>query len=374
MKNTTKYTAALAAFGVAASLIAIAPAANAEPVADGYVVVGSDTLQDVLNGLANGTNITGANVRSTGSGIVLSSFDAVGGTPNIQAKPGGPVFGRPNGSGDGVKALSRSIDGNPYDSGTPGDIGPVQIVGQVDVARSSSGATQNANGGLLYIPFGRDGLSYAHNSTNPAFDNIDQATLKGIFQGTVTTIGGTPVVPVIPQAGSGTYKDFLSKIGVTESEVQAQVTAGVVKVGQEHDTRALQNGQPMPANSVTPMSAAQWVAQNTGAGVDRRGTGFKIGSPVVGVSAVTGTGTEMAPNPDFYSNSTWGRNTFIVVETARVTPGDAKYDAKLANLVSSGATKLANNSAVQTNAGAVKQKYGFLAPSTTNAFRVNLSS
>jgi len=374
VKNTTKYTAALAAFGVAASLIAIAPAAHAEPVADGYVVVGSDTLQDVLNGLANGSNVTGVTVRSTGAGVPLSSFDAVGGTPNIQTKPGGPVFGRPNGSGDGVKALSRSIDGNPYDSGTPGDIGAVKIVGQVDIARSSSGATQNANGGLLYIPFGRDGLSYAHNSTNPAFDSIDQATLKGIFQGTVTTVGGTPVVPVIPQAGSGTYKDFLSKIGVTENEVQAQVTAGVVKVGQEHDTRALQNGQPMPANAVTAMSAAQWVAQNTGAGVDRRGVGFKIGSPVAGVPAVIGEGATMAPNPDYYANATWGRNTYIAVENARVTPGDAKYDAKLANLVSSASGKLSDHVLAPNRAGGLKAKYGFLAPSTTNAFRVNLSS
>ncbi|MGK0741363.1 substrate-binding domain-containing protein [Leucobacter sp. Z1108] len=371
MKNSKKYIAAAAAFGVAATLVAIAPAAHAEPVADGYVVVGSDTLQDVLNGLVNGTNITGTNVRINGSSVALSSFDAIGGAANIQTKPYGPVFGRPNGSGDGVKALSRSIDGASFDSATPGDIGAVVITGQVDMARSSSGGTQNANGGLLYVPFGRDGLSYAHNSTNVAFDNIDQATLKGIFEGTITTINGSPVVPVIPQAGSGTRKDFISKIGSTEAAVQGQVNAGVVKVGQEHDTRALQDGSPMPANSVTAMSAAQWVAQNTGAGQDRRGAGFKIGSPIAGVPAVTGEGAAMVPNAAFYADSTWGRNTFVIVENARVTPGDAKYDPKLANLVSSG--KLANHTALPTSAGAVKQKYGFLAPSTTTAFRVNLS-
>lgn len=106
-----KFVAAGAALGLAATLIATAAAA-AEPVANGPVVFGSDTLQDVLNALANGTNTSGAIVRSTASGEFAASFDATGST-NIQTKSGGAWFGRPNGSGDGVKALSRSIDGQP---------------------------------------------------------------------------------------------------------------------------------------------------------------------------------------------------------------------------------------------------------------------
>ena len=363
MKNTQKYIAAAAAFGVAATLVATVPtAANAEAVADGYVVVGSDTLQDVLKGLANGTSVTGANVRVSGQGTPLTSFDAIG-TVNLQAKPYGNTFGRPNGSGDGRKALSRSIDGAPFDSATPGDIGPVVITGQVDIARSSSAGTSNANGTLLQIPFGRDGLSYAHNSTNPAFDHITAADLKGIFEGTITTIGGEPVRPEIPQAGSGTRSDFISKIGSTEAAIAAQVTAGVVKTGQEHDTTALQGGAPMPANSITPMSAAQWVAQNTGAGTDRRGAGFKIGSPIAGVSPVTGSGASMVPNSAFYTNGTWGRDTYIVVEAARVTVGESNYDAKLASLV--GSAQLANRGTLPASAGAVKVKYGFLPATAT---------
>lgn len=369
MKNKNKYIAAAAAFGVAATLIAASPA-NAEPVANGYVVVGSDTLQDVMNGLANGTRISGANVRVSGSGVSLASFDAVGDTPNIHTKAYGNTFGRPNGSGDGVKALSRSIDGAAFDSGTPGDIGAVVISDQVDMARSSSGGTVNANGALLYVPFGRDGLSYAFNGDPAVFANLDGATLKGIFEGTLTNIGGTPVVGVIPQAGSGTRKDFLSKIGSNETALGEAVTAGTVKVGQEHDTRALQNGDPMPANTVTPMSAAQWVAQNTGAGTDRRGAGFEIGSPIAGVPAVTGSGTSMTPNKDFYDNGTWGRDTYVIVENERVTVGQSKYDAKLAALVSNG--QLANRGTLPNTVGAVKVKYGFLAATATTPFRVAL--
>ncbi len=368
--NRKKFIATAAAIGVAASLLSVASPANAEPVSNSYVAVGSDTLQDVLNALANGTNVSGAAVRSTASGSFFGSFDATGST-SIVTKSSGPRFGRPNGSGDGVKALSRSIDGLPYTSATPGGPANATITGQVDIARSSSGATANANGALLYIPFGRDGLSYAHSGgSNTAFDFIDGPTLKGIFECTITTVGGVTVVPVIPQAGSGTRKDFISKIGTSEGAL-----GGCVVVGQEHDTTTLANGTAFPANAVTAMSAAQWVAQSTGAGIDRRGAGVKIGSPVNGVPATTGTGSSTAPNPDFYANTTWGRDTYLVVENARVTVGNAKYDANLANLVGTASSKLGNTqSSLPSQAGSVKKKFGFLAPVTTVPFRAALSS
>lgn len=373
--NNKKFIAAGAAIGLAATLLVTVPAANAEPVSSSLAVVGSDTLQDVLNALANGTGISGSTVRSFGGDSAIGSFDATG-SQIIQTKPNGVRFGRPNGSSDGVKALSRSIDGLPYTSTTPGAPANVTITGQVDIARSSSGGTVNAAGQLLYIPFGRDALSYAHSGgANAAFDNIDQATLKGIFECTVTTVGGVTVVPVIPQAGSGTRKDFIAKIGATEASVLEVSEGGCVVVGQEHDTNSIASGAAFPANAVTPMSAAQWVAQNTGAGIDRRGAGVKIGSPVAGTPAVTGTGASMVPNAAFYSNPTWGRDTYIVVENARVTPGDPKFDAKLADVVGNASTKLGNTqSTLPGQAGSVKKKFGFLAPSTTTPFRVALSS
>lgn len=364
--NKKKFIAMAATTGVALSVMTFAAPAYAEPVSNSYAVVGSDTLQDVLNALANGTAITGASVRSTAGSANIGSFDATG-SATIQTKSGGVRFGRPNGSGDGVKALSRSIDGQPF---TTGGV-TATITDQVDIARSSSGATVNASGALLYIPFGRDGLSYAHSGgANAAFDFIDQATLRGLFECTITTVGGVTATPVIPQAGSGTRKDFISKIGTTEGAL-----GGCVKVGQEHDTKNLADGSAFPANAVTAMSAAQWVAQNTGAGIDRRGAGVKIGSPITGVPAVTGTGAAMVPNKPFYDNGTWGRDTYLVVENARVTAGDPKYDANLANLVSNANTKLGNTASIAPNqAGSVKKKFGFLAPSTTTPFRVALSA
>ena len=101
-----KVVALCAAFGVAVTGAAIAVPAVAEPVSNSYAIVGSDTLEDVVNGLVNGTNISGASVRSTVGGSTLGSFDATG-NPCIITKPNGIRFGRPNGSGDGVKALSQ---------------------------------------------------------------------------------------------------------------------------------------------------------------------------------------------------------------------------------------------------------------------------
>lgn len=360
--NKRKFIAAGAAVGLAATLFAVAPAANAEPVSN-YAVVGSDTLQDVLNALANGTTISGGSVRSTAGDSPVGSFDATG-SAVIQTKVNGPRFVRPNGSGSGVSALSRSIDGAAYQ----GTI----ITSQVDVARSSSGAGSLANptGPLVYIPFGRDALSYAHSGgANAAFDSISQTALKSLFECTATTIGGVTAVPVIPQPGSGTRADFMSKIGVTDATL-----GDCVVVGQEHDTSKLFDGSAFPANGVTAMSAAQWVAQNTGAGIDRRGAGVKIGSPIAGVPAVTGTGTSMAPNAAFYADTTWGRDTYIVVENARITAGNAAFDAKLANLVSNQGPKLGNHGSLSSQAGAVKKKFGFLAPSTTVPTRANLRS
>lgn len=356
--------AAATAFGVVASLVATAPAAFAEPVSPGYVAVGSDTLQDVMNALANGTSVTGSSVRSTANGQTFGNFDAIEahfGTANtvkIQVKAGGPKITRPNGSSDGKTALSRSIDGAAYKGDT--------ITGQIDIARSSSKGTENASGALWTVPFGRDALTYAYklDTANSAWENIDKATLTSIFNCTTTTLGGVAVTPVVPQAGSGTRKDFIAILGLTETTLVTVSEGGCVKEGQEHDSSTLLSGELMP------MSAAQWVAQNTGAGVDRRGAGVVVGSPVPGTTAVTGTGSSMVPNATFYADSTWGRDTVLLVEYARVNSGDPKYDARLADLVSTGSQKLGNITGTLPNtAMAVKKKFGFLAPTTTTGFR-----
>lgn len=373
----SKKTVAIAAtIGAAISGIALVPA-NAEPVSNSYVIVGSDTLEDVVSAIVNGTNISGSSVRATTGGNTLGSFDATG-TPYIITKPNGVRFGRPNGSGDGVKALSRSIDGAAYTSGTTGGPTSVVISGQVDIARSSSSGTSNASGELLYIPFGRDAIAYAYGATDgttPLATNLDSLTVAqlsslytcgGSTTATSQTFGGQTVTAYLPQAGSGTRKDFLSKISLSESAVAAALATGCVRTGQEHDASTL------ATNSIMPMSASRWIAMSNGASFKKQsaiasiaGVATTAGTPV---AAVDGTAGALEPNASYYANSTWGRDTYIVVEYARVNSADAAYDANLANVVDPTNTKSLtyNGASVMANTTlAVKKKFGFLAPSVS---------
>jgi ABC-type phosphate transport system substrate-binding protein len=363
-----KAIALCATVGVTLSGIALATPANAEPVSNSYSIVGSDTLEDVVSALANGTNISGSTVRSTVNLTSIGSFDATG-SSYITTKSGGVRFGRPNGSGDGVKALSRSIDGAAYTSGTPGSPTGVVITGQVDIARSSSAGTANANGELMYVPFGRDAIAYAYNGTAADISSLSGSEMKSLYECSVTTVNGVTVTPIIPQNGSGTRKDWLAKIGSSETAMRTVAEGGCVVEGQEHDATTL------TTNSVMPMAVSRWIAMNTGASYDKRGTGT-LGSMVAGTSPVTGTGSAMVPNPTYYADTTWGRDTYLVVEYARVSLGNAKYDANLAKLIDpTQATALTNTSAVATRAGAVKKKYGFLAPTSgVVAYRVAKTS
>ncbi len=361
-----KAIALCATVGVAISGIALATPANAEPVSNSYSIVGSDTLEDVVNALANGTLITGSNVRTTVNLSTIGSFDATG-SPYITTKSAGIRFGRPNGSGDGVKALSRSIDGGQYTSGTAGSPTNVTLTGQVDIARSSSAGALNAAGELMYVPFGRDAIAYAYKGVATGIDAISKSQMKSLYECSAGfQIGGVTVTPIIPQAGSGTRKDFLSKIGSDETLMKTVAEGGCVVEGQEHDATTL------TAESVMPMAVSRWIAMNTGASYDKRGTGT-LGSLVAGQSPVIGTGTTMAPNPAYYSDATWGRDTYLVVEYARVNSQDAKYDANLAKLLDPTLATALTNSQTTTpaKAGSVKKKFGFLAPTAgVVAYRV----
>jgi len=360
--NTKKALALYATVGVAISGLVIVSPANAEPVSNSYSIVGSDTLEDVVSALANGSSLSGAAVRTTAAGATIGSFDATG-TPYITTKPNGIRFGRPNGSGDGRTALLRSIDGLPYTSGTPG-APAVAIPGQVDIARSSGSGTVDAAGSLIQVPFGRDAIAYAYDSgsTSTAIDEMTTATMQSLYTCSVTTIGGATVTPMIPQAGSGTRKDFMAKIGVTDATLGACVV-----IGQEHDASNL------GTNTVMPMSVSRWVAMNTGASFPKKKATTVLGSLVAATTPVTGTGTAMVPNPTYYADSLWGRDTYLVVAYARVDPSSSSYDSKLAALLDpTKSTSLTNSqTTLAGKAGSLKKKFGILAPSTTTAVRIS---
>ncbi len=420
MFNPKKIVASVAALGCAFAAFSTGAAVQAEPVSNSYSIVGSDTLEDVVNAIVNGTAITGATVRVTQNGATLGSFDATG-TPYVITKPGGVRFSRPNGSGEGFNALSSSMyegataANNFFTSATyqgvgavnatgnssmPAGLKNVNVFGQVDIARSSSGDPKTttrtgteADATIVRVPFARDAIALAFTPSlatavcnagqdgdagTPCVPYLTEAQLKSLFESTdaspFVTIGTTnvPAKGIIPQAGSGTRKDFLIKIasststGTESAALTAAVTAGRVAVGQEHDA----TNAAMTGDAVMPMSASRWIAMQNGASFDKSGTAV-IGSvytaTTLGASPVSGTAPALSPSTTYYADATWGRNVYLFVERARIESGNAKYDENLAALLAPANNKLSNTEITgASKVGKVKLLFGFLAPSSTS--------
>ena len=370
--NVTKFTSIGVAAAMLAAGIALAAPASADPVAPGLVAVGSDTLQDSMNALANGTNITGSSVRVSAGGVYLGNFDAFG-SDKIQTKPSSVFFGRPGGSGAGVNALIASIKGTTYNNGVSTSASP--ITGQVDIARSSSSAGANANaaGVLAYVPFARDAVAYAYNPADATaatvLASLTTAQLTSIYSAsTSTTIGGVTIKPRLPQSNSGTRKFFLSAISVSTVGTAVPTSDNAATGPAENDATVL------GSNEIMPFSVASWIAQSNGAAPSTIGaTGVKIGTPT-GTAPFTGTAPALVASSAYYANTTWGRDTYLVVEYARIDPSNAKYDPLLAKVVDpTVGTSLTSYGTFKTTPGAVKSKFGFQAPSSSAVIRAYAS-
>lgn len=290
----TVATTSLAVAAVGAGVLGLAAPASADPVSGfrTYAGVGSDTTQDVTNALAG--DITGV----TGVTKLIGSYDAFNTNATIQTKAGGNSFPRPAGSGAGVQALSYSLTGKPYQG--------VDITGQVDFARSSSGPSGTGTD-LTYVPFARDAVTYAYRGAAGTVGKLTTAQLKTIFSAnTLTTINGVKIRGVLPQSASGTRKFFLSAIGVTT------IGTSVLQTSSPENNGSIFTG----ANQVAPFSAAQWVAQKNGVVADTTGTaslGAPNGKPAVGVNATT---NKLAPVASFYNAAPFGRYVYNVIPTS----------------------------------------------------------
>lgn len=284
---------AVATVAVAGLAFGIAPAANADPVGSPSPRllngVGSDTTQDVNNGLAS--------LITVGGSLALGSWDA---TPQPSTiTPIATTFNRPNGSGSGVTAL-RSAKETGITVGSPS--GAIDLPsGELQFARSSSAPSNSqlsTSGKYYYIPLAADAVTFAVHPSNGVIptgasgnyevplgtavgddadsDGIYDLTLKNIFgnhagaasfsvESTATgtlTVGdqtsGSDIVPFIPQAGSGTrsfWQSTISSFGPQAKDFY--VEAGVTKSVQEHNGAVLS----VVSGAIIPFSIAQHIAQ-----------------------------------------------------------------------------------------------------------------
>src|SRR6476619_7653144 len=170
MRSTTtkRLALVLAATSLLGAALVGGGSANADPKQYDapFVLVGSDTTQDVMNALAgfdNGIKYPNYLQSSPGTGNKqIVSWDATfnGSTTScIATRTGGPSFNRPFGSGAGRAALLATITAGGTVSNTNCGTGTTSVNGQVSGARSSS-LSGTSGTTLAYVPFARDALSY----------------------------------------------------------------------------------------------------------------------------------------------------------------------------------------------------------------------
>ncbi|WP_141726340.1 hypothetical protein [Actinacidiphila rubida] len=282
--------------------------------------VGSDTTQDVMNGL--GKVIVDPN--NTPAHLLIASYDAVDPSTGalhdcIVVRKGHACIPRPWGADQGIAALKNDIAGGS---------------GNLDFARSSAGVTDASASSLTWIPFAKEAVTLAvkTGSTLPtnvttqqlqrAYNCEDETTGAALPAGTFPTINGVTVHPLVPRwFGSGTTRTFwASKLGLSAIDLPGCVK-DVAKNGngiEDGDGSALQRTIAVDgAEDIMPFSIAQWIAQSNSAttGVRDRRNGAVLES--VDGTAPTVSG---ALNTAFPIN----REVYDVVATSRLAEADIK--------------------------------------------------
>jgi ABC-type phosphate transport system substrate-binding protein len=371
--------AAVTTVALAASLFA-SSSAHADPKQlSAFVGVGSDTTQDVTNafaGFSGGTNYVPLQSSVASGQKQLISFDALppaGATDTcITTKTGAASFARPNGSTSGRRALSRSIDHAGYGSAACG--GFIDVSGLVTFARSSAGPASGDTGtALTYVPFGRDGITFAYYkpSAGAAITALTRTQLTSLFATGATTIGGVRILPCGIQLGSGTYNFWLSAVNVTAGQEATATTecnnllgAGVraeENSGVDLKARGDAAETAVPGTEVIiGFSAANFIAKSNGvssgvipAGVQMgaisdNGSGTNLGSPVAG------SAPNLTPVATFYNDGTFGRRVYNVFPSS-VLAGLPGVNADIKSMFTTPSATICSAPALVT-----LQKFGFL--------------
>jgi ABC-type phosphate transport system substrate-binding protein len=189
----------------------------------------------------------------------LYSFDAVNPVTgaigdDIQLKTGAEcVIPRPGGSSAGITALTTE---NGTTSGHP----------CIDFARSDRPRVTTDPVNLQFVPFARDGVTYATNAGSNAPADLTTVDLARIYQCTVTNwdqVGGknAPIHAFLPETFSGTRSYFLNAIGVTAPG--SCVSWGQTKKNPEGTIAENEGTNPdlQGPDAIYPYSIGDWIAQ-----------------------------------------------------------------------------------------------------------------
>lgn len=393
--------AATAAVGATiATGLAGGPSANADPkqYTDPIFGFGSDTVQDVTNafaGFSNGVNFSPLQTSVATKSKQLVSWDAfpVGAADPtaancITTRVGSPQILRPNGSGNGQKAISAAFNVGQKWPAAAGICGPTRsMAGIIDFARSSSKPNPvNATGPLVFIPFGRDALTFAY--LRPAggpVTSLSTAQITSLHADGPQLIGTTPVIACGIQTGSGTYGTWMKDLGLATNGTGDPGTNICNNVGSGASLGRVQenNGPDLTAKAallstmthdvcdgildgvtaactnaelVVGFSASQWIARSNGVGTPAPALGANGGLGATnGVVAVSGTVPDLLPVAAAYSDATFGRDVYYVLAAETIEGADA---------VPSLVDMFVGSTSKVCAASATIQKHGFLSLGT----------
>lgn len=245
-------TAAVALAALAATPAMADPPGGVKPKVADVVGVGSDTIQSVMDQFSHDFNAS----HSTGS--KLYSWDATNPSTGaihdkISTKSGCAAIPRPDGSGEGITALTTQ---NKQTSGHP----------CMDFARSSRDRAPTdpgfKAGGIAFTTLAGDAVGFATQPGTHAPASLNTAQLRAIYQCKVRNwnqVGGKAgtIAPFIPQDGSGTRAFFLTAIGVTTPG--SCVSDGGGKLEENEGVNPVLNTNK--ANVIFPFSVGKYIAE-----------------------------------------------------------------------------------------------------------------
>ena len=298
--------------------------------------VGSDTTQDVMNGIANDVTISGTKV--------LGSYNAVGSstitTKDPASLPACSNINRPNGSGAGRTALLNSLNAN----GGAGD-------GCIQFARSSSLTLTASSPSLTYIPFATDAVSYAVTTSSTISRTLNLADLQAYYHCDPAYVGTSApydITPMLPQAGSGTRSYWESKMGIADADVNNGLYPCLINGTKNGQIFEEHTGTLVDDKSIAPYSIAQYDSQATLTIADKRGRTVlgTIGTGPAG-GALTSLTYPQLLNPSFNVK----RDVYNVIPTSQI--GNAPYSSVF----------VGSNSLVCQDVATI-QKYGFVPSSS----------
>jgi ABC-type phosphate transport system substrate-binding protein len=334
----------------------VSPAfADYAPSTGDVVGVGSDTVQNMMDFVADGDLSTNPSFEDSGFNTAggvnkLVSFDAtpdandragyLNGSangalkalnPTIVLRAGSSPIQRPNGSGAGIAALLA-------DTGTPEKINFVRS-SRAPKASEEATMVSNQSTDLHTVEISTDPLeiAYASASSNIPTAGLSIAQLKLIYNCTDTKwnqVGGTStdtIIPLIPQASSGTRNTFLMDVFGDQNATPG----GCVQTVEENDPTSI-TGASTPADAIAPFSAGRLALYNTSYFLNPA-TAFPAATPVAagiklqagctaasgndnctGASPVTRNASDggvdaAATHPAFVTGSTvnWAKTLFV---------------------------------------------------------------